>query len=82
MTSSTLALKRPLDWHTGTALLVRLWLRYTRHRPPAAASLGELGNHLLRDIQGPDRVHGQALEHSELARYDRQQARHAAHLKI
>nr|WP_315187525.1 hypothetical protein [uncultured Albidiferax sp.] len=81
MTSSTLPFKRPLAWRTAADLLARLWQRCTRP-PIVPAPLGELDNHLLRDIQAPGRVHGQALEHSELARYDRQQARRATHQKI
>jgi hypothetical protein len=75
MTLSTLALKRPQPKRYSTHLLARLWQRCTRRNLPDAAPLGELGSHLLRDIQAPGRVHGQAQEHSELARYDRQQAR-------
>ncbi|MBC7682511.1 MAG: hypothetical protein H7172_09270 [Ferruginibacter sp.] len=82
MTSSTLALKRPLAWRATADLLARLWRRATRRRPPAPAPLGELDSHLLRDIQALGRVHGQTLEYSELTRYDRQQARRTTHLKI
>lgn len=82
MTSFTLASKRPLACRTAADLLARLWQRCTRRRTIAPAPLGELGSHLLRDIQAPGRVHGQALEHSELARYDRQQARRATHQKL
>ena len=82
MTSTTLAFNRPLAWRNAADLLVRLWQRGTRRYPPAAAPLGELDNHLLRDIQAPGRVHGQAREHSELARYDRQQAQRASNRKI
>ena len=80
MHSSPLALKRPLAWRSAADLLARLWLRCTRRRPPAPAPLGaldELDTHLLRDIQAPGRVHGQAQEYSELARFDRQQAQRA-----
>ncbi|MBC7682744.1 MAG: hypothetical protein H7172_10450 [Ferruginibacter sp.] len=81
MTSSSFALKRPRAWLATTDLLARLWHRGTRRRLPAPAPLGELDSYLLRDIQALGRVHGQALEYSELARYDRQQARRAGHLK-
>lgn len=82
MPLSTLALKRPLAWRSSTQLLARLWQHCTRRSPPAATPLGELNSHLLRDIQAPGCVHGQAQEHSELARYDRQQARRASRLNI
>ena len=75
MTLPTLVLKRPQAKRDNANLLSRLWQRFTRRNSPDAAPLGELGNHLLRDIHAPGRVHGQAQEHSELARYDRQQAR-------
>lgn len=82
MYSSPLALKRPPAWRASAALLARLWQRCTRRRPIVSTPLGEFDTHLLRDIQAPGRVHGQALEHSELARFDRQQARQATHQKI
>lgn len=82
MTLFTPALKRPLTWRPSTHLLARLWQLCTRRNPAATAPLGELDNHLLRDIQAPGRVHGQAHEHSELTRYDRQQARRASNLDI
>lgn len=82
MTLFTLVLKRPQAKRNNANFLTRLWQRCTRRRPAAVAPLGELVSHLLRDIQAPGRVHGQAQEHSELARYDRQQAQRAAHLKI
>jgi CubicO group peptidase (beta-lactamase class C family) len=82
MTSTTFALKPPLAWRAAADRVARLWQRCTRRRLPAAESLGELDTHLLRDIQAPGRVHGQALEHSELARFDRQQAHQATHQKI
>lgn len=82
MHSSTLALKRPLAWRASAALLARLWQRCTRRRTIFSTPLGELDTHLLRDIQAPGRVHGQALEHSELARFDRQHAQRASRQKI
>ena len=85
MHSSTLALKRPPAWRAAADLVARLWQRCTRRRPPATAHLGPLGeldNHLLRDIQAPGRVHGQARKRSELARFDRQQAQRAIRQKI
>lgn len=81
MHSSPLALKRPPAWRSAADLLARLWLRCTRRRPPAAAP-GELDTHLLRDIEAPGRVHGQVREHSELARFDRQQAQRASRRKL
>lgn len=85
MNFSTLALKRPLVWRSSTALLARLWQRCTR-RLPSPASVGDLNSHLLRDTDAPGRFHGQTREHSELARYDRQQEqqqdRRASHPKI
>ncbi|MEO6275718.1 MAG: hypothetical protein ABIP34_21225 [Rhodoferax sp.] len=82
MTSSPLTLKQPLAWRTSADLLARLWQRCTRRSPPDTVPVGALGNHLLRDMDAFGQVHGQAREHSELARYDRQQARRGAGFKI
>nr|WP_315230931.1 hypothetical protein [uncultured Albidiferax sp.] len=47
--------------------LLQAWRRLAK--PP----LGELGAHLLRDIDAPGRIPGKLREQVELARYDRRQ---------
>ncbi|SDO21821.1 hypothetical protein SAMN05216303_101839 [Rhodoferax sp. OV413] len=54
--------------------LLQAWRSATAWRRPAEpAPLGELGAHLLRDIDVPGRIPGKLREQVELARYDRRQ---------
>ena len=53
--------------------LLQAWRNATAWRRPAKPPLGELGAHLLRDIDAPGRIPGKLREQVELARYDRRQ---------
>nr|WP_315426581.1 hypothetical protein [uncultured Albidiferax sp.] len=53
--------------------LLQAWRSATAWRRPAEPPLGELGAHVLRDVDAPGRIPGKLREQLELARYDRRQ---------